>query len=111
MWDAINQVWKKLTRNFYTYNQDSVASVSTSKPNWQDVWTSTNRVLYTYSGSPMLKSEDLYQKWDTTNLSGYRSPARSTPTPPHRDSISSKNKSGWVRPGWIKTKKASLQCQ
>lgn len=67
VWDAINQVWKKLTRNFYTYNQDSVASVSTSKPNWQDVWTSTNRVLYTYSGSPMLKSEDLYQKWDTTN--------------------------------------------
>ena len=67
VWDALNLNWKKLVRNYYTYTLDSVASVSTSKPNWQDVWTNTNRILYTYSGSPLMKSEDLYQKWDTTN--------------------------------------------
>lgn len=66
-WNTLSHSWKKFQRLSYAYNQDSLASLTVSLPNWMDVWTADNRTIHNYSTNPFLKYESLYQSWDTAS--------------------------------------------
>ncbi|MEZ5046667.1 MAG: T9SS type A sorting domain-containing protein [Chitinophagaceae bacterium] len=67
IWDNSLQVWKKVDRKYFQYNQDSVASITYSIPDTSNNWVLDKRTLNTYSSSPFVMTESLNQIYDITN--------------------------------------------
>lgn len=59
-WDILG--WKMFQSLYYTYNQDSVSSITRSVPDTLNSLVSESKIIYNYSGTP-LKLQSLYNQY------------------------------------------------
>ena len=64
-WNGGSFTWDPVERFYLTFNMDSVSGRTRSVP-FGGSWLQHSRQLYTYSTTPFLLTEYLYQTWDTT---------------------------------------------
>ena len=63
-WNASTVSWDSIVRLYYTYNQDSVSSITHSVPHMNN-WLQQTKETFTYSTSPFQLQDYLVQDWDT----------------------------------------------
>jgi hypothetical protein len=64
-WDTFFSQWNNWRRYYYTFNQDSLSSKTTSVPLGSG-WIPFSKTSINYSSFPFLKTDEFYQEWDTT---------------------------------------------
>ena len=67
IWNTSLNHWDSIDRFYYTYNQDSIGSITKVVP-FQGVWFLNSKEINTYSTSPFVKTSKVIQKYDTTQF-------------------------------------------